>query len=62
MASEKIAAAAKKYTSPSALRLRELQTLTDIAREKNMVVVTTAGGVEEVGRVASMVKALKERK
>ena len=62
MAAEKIAAAAKKYTSPSALRLRELQTLTDIAREKNMVVVTTAGGVEEVGRVASMVKALKERK
>ena len=62
MAAEKIAAAAKKYTLPSALRLRELQTLTDIAREKNMVVVTTAGGVEEVGRVASMVKALKERK
>ncbi len=62
IAAEKISAAAKKYTSPSALRLRELQTLTDIAREKNMVVVTSAGGVEDVGRIASMVKALKERK
>jgi regulator of protease activity HflC (stomatin/prohibitin superfamily) len=62
IAAEKIAAAAEKYSTPAALRLRELQTLTDIAKEKNMVVVTAAGATEDVGKVASMVKGLKERK
>ncbi len=62
IAAEKISAAAKKYTTPSALRLREFQTLTEIAREKNMVVVTSTSGVEDVGKIASMVEALKKRK
>ena len=59
IAAEKIAQAAKKYTSPAALRLRELQTLTEIAREKNLVVVTTTSDVENIGKLASLVKALK---
>lgn len=61
IAAEKIAAAAKKYSTPSALKLREFQTLTEIAREKNMVVVTPSGD-DSMGRIAAMVKALKERK
>jgi regulator of protease activity HflC (stomatin/prohibitin superfamily) len=53
--------AAKKYEdNPIALRIRELQTLTDIAREKNMVVVTpTQVGTylgETVGLAASVAK------
>ncbi|WP_455368041.1 slipin family protein [[Eubacterium] cellulosolvens] len=59
IAAEKISQAAKKYTNPAALRLRELQTLTEIAREKNLVVVTTTGDVENIGKLASLVKALK---
>jgi len=46
-AAEKMREAAMLYGSaPSAMRLRELQTLTEIAREKNMIVVTntTAAG------------------
>jgi regulator of protease activity HflC (stomatin/prohibitin superfamily) len=62
IAAEKISAAAEKYSTSAALRLRELQTLTDIAKEKNMVVVTAAGATEDVGRIASIVKGLKERK
>ncbi|MBS7625818.1 slipin family protein [Candidatus Bathyarchaeota archaeon] len=61
LAAEKIAAAAEKYTTPGALRLRELQTLTEIAREKNMVVVTSTTA-EDIGKIASMVKALQEGK
>lgn len=61
IAADKIAAAAKKYSTPTALKLREFQTLTEIAREKNMVVVTPSGD-DSMGRIAAMVKALKERK
>ncbi|WP_455364936.1 slipin family protein [[Eubacterium] cellulosolvens] len=59
IAADKIAQAAKKYTSPGALRLRELQTLTEIAREKNLIVVTTTSDVENIGKLASLVKGLK---
>jgi regulator of protease activity HflC (stomatin/prohibitin superfamily) len=62
MAAEKIAAAAKLYMeSPFALRLRELQTLTDIAREKNMVVVTTTTEAGDIGKMAALVKGLLEK-
>jgi len=58
LAAEKITDAAKLYLqSPVAIRLRELQTLTEIAREKNMVVVTTTAGAEELGRIVAMAKA-----
>ena len=43
-AAEKMKGAADLYgTAPSAMRLRELQTLTEIAREKNMLIVTMTG-------------------
>lgn len=62
IAAEKIAAAAKRYMeSPLALRLRELQTLTEIAREKNLVVVTTTTEATDIGKLAAMVKALQEK-
>ncbi len=60
MAADKMARAADRYaTSPVAIRLRELQTLTDIAREKNMVVVSTTTQAEELARIVSMVKSVK---
>ncbi|MEM3392632.1 MAG: slipin family protein [Candidatus Bathyarchaeia archaeon] len=62
IAAEKIAAAAKRYMeSPFALRLRELQTLTEIAREKNLVVVTTTTETTDIGKLAAMVKAFQEK-
>jgi regulator of protease activity HflC (stomatin/prohibitin superfamily) len=62
MAAEKIVEAAKRYLeSPYALRLRELQTLTEIAREKNMIIVTTTAGVEDLGKIAAVSKALKSK-
>ncbi len=62
IAADKIVSAAKRYLeSPYALRLRELQTLTDIAKEKNMVVVTTTGEAVDVSKMAAMVKALKSK-
>ncbi|GAI92844.1 unnamed protein product, partial [marine sediment metagenome] len=50
-ASKKMTDAAKLYEkTPTALRLRELQTLTEIAREKNLIIVP--GG--EMGTVAGI--------
>ncbi len=45
---------------PVALRLRELQTLIEIAREKNLIVVSSAG-VGDVGTTAALVRAFKEK-
>src|SRR5437867_9460676 len=62
-AAEKMREAAMLYGSaPSAMRLRELQTLTEIAREKNMIVVqnTTAAG-DITGEVASLTAALARK-
>jgi len=56
-----MAEAAKQYQEqPIALRLRELQTLYDIARERNLIVVapTTAAFV---GEVAALTKSLQQR-
>ncbi|MEM3506899.1 MAG: slipin family protein [Candidatus Bathyarchaeia archaeon] len=62
MAAEKIVEAAKRYLeSPYALRLRELQTLTEIAREKNMVVVTTTADIGDLGKIAAISKAIKSK-
>ena len=61
-ASEKMAAAASQYSkNPSAMRLRELQTMTEIAREKNMVVVTTTGAPQDLATILGLVKAEKKR-
>ncbi|HLE54872.1 MAG TPA: slipin family protein [Thermoplasmata archaeon] len=63
LAGQKMMEAAKLYEqAPSAMRLRELQTLTEIAREKNMVVVTTTGADAVVGNVAALVPAMQPKK
>lgn len=54
-ASQKMTEAAKFYEkTPTALRLRELQTLAEIAREKNLIIVP--GG--DIGKVAGIAKAV----
>jgi len=56
-ASQKMLDAAKLYEqAPTALRLRELQTLQEIAREKNLIVVP--GG--DIGKVAGIAKAMQK--
>ena len=58
-ASAKMTEAAKLYEkTPIALRLRELQTLTEIAREKNLIIVP--GG--EIGNIAGIAKAVNQKK
>ncbi len=53
--------AAKLYEEhPVALRLRELQTLIEVAREKALVVVTEAGA-RGVGEIVGVQKALREQ-
>ncbi|MCS7123493.1 MAG: slipin family protein [Candidatus Aenigmarchaeota archaeon] len=57
-ASKKMIEAAKLYEKvPTALRLRELQTLSEIAREKNLII---ASG--ELGLVAGLTKFLQKKK
>ncbi|MCE8424161.1 MAG: slipin family protein [Candidatus Methanoperedens sp.] len=58
-ASQKMMEAAEMYEKmPVAIKLRELQTLAEIAREKNLIVVTTgAPGGSDIGTVAGMTKA-----
>jgi regulator of protease activity HflC (stomatin/prohibitin superfamily) len=58
IAAEKMAQAAEVYSkSPITLKLRELQTLTDIAREKNLVVVTSTTDLRELGNIVAMARA-----
>ena len=57
-ASKKMAEAAEVYEGKSAaLRLRELQTLAEIAREKNLIVVP--GG--DIGKIAGIAKAVNKK-
>ncbi|MCK5112053.1 MAG: slipin family protein [Thermoplasmatales archaeon] len=57
-ASAKMTEAAKLYEkAPMAMRLRELQTLAEIAREKNLIIVP--GG--EMGKVAGIAKAVNKK-
>jgi regulator of protease activity HflC (stomatin/prohibitin superfamily) len=56
-ASKKMAEAATFYEGrTAALRLRELQTLSEIAREKNLIIVP--GG--DIGKVAGIAKAVNK--
>lgn len=56
-ASKKMSEAAEYYQkTPAAMRLRELQTLSEIAREKNLIVVP--GG--EMGTIAGIAKAVNK--
>jgi len=43
-----------------ALRLRELQTMTEIARERNMIVVTTAP-TPELGNIMALARAAQAK-
>jgi len=55
--------AAKKYEdNPIALRIRELQTLTDIAREKNMVIVTPTQTGTYLGEAVGMASAVAKKR
>lgn len=56
-AAEKMARAADFYTrNMAAMRLRELQTWAEIAREKNMIVVTSTGDQRDLGSLLGIVK------
>jgi len=60
-AARKMADAAAFYKeNPIALRLRELQTWVEIAREKNMVVVTDSGS-QTLGTMLGLLKEEKKR-
>jgi regulator of protease activity HflC (stomatin/prohibitin superfamily) len=55
---QKMMEAAEMYGQmPAAIRLRELQTLSEIAREKNMIVVTNT---TELGNTIAMSNAIKK--
>lgn len=57
-ASKRMAEAAVFYEkNPAALRLRELQTLAEIAREKNLIIVPAG----EIGQAAGIAKALDKK-
>jgi len=59
-AAEKMAQAAEYYTkNMAAMRLRELQTWTEVARERNMIVVT--GGTGDHADLGSLLGIIKER-
>jgi len=63
MAAEKMAQAAEVYgKSPITLKLRELQTLTDIAREKNLVIVTSTTDLRELGTIVAVTRATQGKK
>jgi regulator of protease activity HflC (stomatin/prohibitin superfamily) len=59
-AAKMMAEAAKFYTeNPSALRLRELQTWTEIAREKNLIVITE-GMQASIGSMIGVMKGMNK--
>ncbi|MHC1586141.1 MAG: SPFH domain-containing protein, partial [Candidatus Hecatellaceae archaeon] len=56
-AAAKMAEAAKMYAqNPMAMRLRELQTLTEIARERNLVVVTPSTVGTDLATILGLMK------
>ncbi len=64
-AAAKMTEAAAMYDkTPAAMRLRELQTMTEIAREKNMVIVTTtgAGSGADFTTLLGLIKGLQKEK
>ena len=62
-AAKKMTEAARQYEkNPASLRLRELQTLTEIAREKNLIVVSPTQIGTQLGEVAGLTAALRKAK
>jgi regulator of protease activity HflC (stomatin/prohibitin superfamily) len=61
-AAQKMKDAATLYQGvPAAIKLRELQTLAEIAKEKNLIVVTQSGTVE-TGNIAALSQAISGKK
>jgi len=61
-AAKKMTEAAALYEGiPTAIKLRELQTLAEIAREKNLIVVTMSQALE-TGNIAAISQAISRRK
>jgi regulator of protease activity HflC (stomatin/prohibitin superfamily) len=61
-AGERMKDAANLYQGlPIAIKLRELQTLAEIAREKNLIVVTQSQPIE-TGNIAALSQAISEKK
>lgn len=61
-AAERMKDAATLYQGvPTAIKLRELQTLAEIAREKNLIVVTESKS-PDTGNIAALSKAISEKK
>ena len=57
-AAAKMAQAAEMYQkNPMGMKLRELQTLTEIAREKNMIVVTPAASSQDLAAMLGIMKS-----
>jgi regulator of protease activity HflC (stomatin/prohibitin superfamily) len=62
IASKTLYEAAKKFQdNPIALRIRELQTLTDIAKEKNMVIVTPTQVGTNIGEYIGVAGAIAKK-
>src|SRR3972149_9730799 len=60
-ASQKMMEAAELYQKmPIAMKLRELQTLAEIAREKNLIVVTTGAPGSDISNIAGLTGAFAE--
>ncbi|MCG7849775.1 MAG: slipin family protein [ANME-2 cluster archaeon] len=60
-ASERMSEAATFYEkTPVALKLREFQTLTEIAKEKNLIVISS-GAAGDIGTTAGLTKAFTKR-
>lgn len=60
-ASQKMIEAAELYTKfPLSIKLRELQTLAEIAREKNMIVVTTGAPGADISNIAGLTGAFSK--
>lgn len=59
IAAEKMKEAAQLYQDmPAGLKLRELQTISEVAREKNLIVISSS---MEIGGIAAMSKAFSEK-
>ncbi len=61
-ASKMVEAAVMYEKAPTALRLRELQTLAEIAREKNLIVVTTTGASADLATLIGLLKGEKVKR
>jgi len=60
-AAKSMTAAAEMYAKdPIAIRLRELQTLSDISKEKNLIVISPSDLGSDVGKIVAVSKGVKD--